>query len=146
MLFTLPNIRVGLLVGIGPGIPDVDDDPDICLGDIVVGSSSKIGGVIVYDFGKELSDGSFESLSVLNRPPRSLGSALTMLQTQHAMNGNQVMRFVDQILESTPACGTTGTLILAYHLIDSFCLAIIMLVGKLAKDAKHLSKLIESPD
>ncbi|KAI9371162.1 hypothetical protein BJX61DRAFT_548493 [Aspergillus egyptiacus] len=108
MLFTFPKIRVGLLVGIGAGIPGVDDDPDIRLGDVVVGTSSKTGGVIVYDFGKQLSDGSFESLSVLNRPPRSLASALTKLQTQHVMNGNQIMRFVDEMLEKYPSMLDNG--------------------------------------
>jgi hypothetical protein len=33
MLFTFPKIRIGLLVGIGAGIPDEDDEPDIRLGD-----------------------------------------------------------------------------------------------------------------
>lgn len=99
MLFTFPKIRVGLLVGIGAGIPDDDDDdPEIHLGDIVISSSPKSGGVAVYDFGKQLSDGSFESLSVLNRPPRSLASGLTKLQAEHDMNGNKVVHYIEQML------------------------------------------------
>lgn len=58
MLFTFPKIRVGLLVGIGAGIPDEDGEPDIRLGDIVISSSPKAGGVVVYVLGKQLADGS----------------------------------------------------------------------------------------
>ncbi|RAK90216.1 hypothetical protein BO79DRAFT_208463 [Aspergillus costaricaensis CBS 115574] len=57
MLFTFPKIR-GLLVGIGAGIPGVGDSPDIHLGDVVVSSSKESRGVVVYDFGRQLADGS----------------------------------------------------------------------------------------
>ncbi|KAJ9204753.1 hypothetical protein DTO166G4_7855 [Paecilomyces variotii] len=109
MLFTFPKIRVGLLVGIGAGIPDDDDDdPEIHLGDIVISSSPKSGGVVVYDFGKQLSDGSFESLSVLNRPPRSLASGLTKLQAEHDMNGNKVVHYIEQMLDKYPNMRNNG--------------------------------------
>ncbi|KAJ9235265.1 hypothetical protein DTO169E5_6231 [Paecilomyces variotii] len=109
MLFTFPKIRVGLLVGIGAGIPDDDDDdPEIRLGDIVISSSPKSGGVVVYDFGKQLSDGSFESLSVLNRPPRSLASGLTKLQAEHDMNGNKVVHYIEQMLNKYPNMRKNG--------------------------------------
>ncbi|KAJ5358059.1 hypothetical protein N7541_005217 [Penicillium brevicompactum] len=71
MLFTFPKIRIGLLVGIGAGIPDTTNERDIRLGDVVIGSDSAHGGVVVYDFGKKLADGSFQSISMLNQsPPR----------------------------------------------------------------------------
>lgn len=89
MLVTFPRIRVGLLVGIGGGIPNHDNDADICLGDVVISSSPKTGGVISYDSGKALADGSFESLSVSNSPPMPLHSASAKLQSQYKMEGGR---------------------------------------------------------
>ncbi|KAK3367661.1 hypothetical protein B0H63DRAFT_504525 [Podospora didyma] len=50
MLHTFPNIRVGLMVGIGGGAPSAKHD--IRLGDVVVSSPyNGNGGVVQYDFG-----------------------------------------------------------------------------------------------
>ncbi|KAJ5919799.1 Pfs NACHT and ankyrin domain protein [Penicillium verhagenii] len=77
MLFTFPKTRIGLCVGIGAGIPDYDSqDEHVRLGDVVISSSTKTGGVVAYDLGKRLADGSFETRSALAPPPRSLSSAL----------------------------------------------------------------------
>ncbi len=108
MLFTFPKIRVGLLVGIGAGIPDYDNDVDIRLGDVVIGSNSKTGGVVVYDFGKALADGSFESLSFLNRPPRSLASAIGNLQTAHEMQESKIIGYIEKMLEKYPVMRKKG--------------------------------------
>lgn len=102
MLFTFPKIRVGLLVGIGAGIPDYDNGQDIRLGDVIISSDTQHGGVVVYDFGKRLPDGSFQSLSALNRPPRCLGSALGKLQAEHEMQENQIAQYIEEMLEKYP--------------------------------------------
>lgn len=102
MLFRFPRIRVGMLVGIGAGIPNDDNDPDIRLGDVVISSSPESGGVVVYNFGKKLADGSFQSLSVLSRPPRSLGSALGKLKAEHEMQENKVVHYIEKMLEGCP--------------------------------------------
>src|SRR5882757_2586491 len=53
---TLPAIRFGLMVGIGGGIPDLKNNIDIRLGDIVVSQPTDTnGGVIQYDKGKNTS-------------------------------------------------------------------------------------------
>lgn len=58
MLRTFESIKVGLLVGIGAGIPS--QDSDIRLGDIVVSSPQKThGGVVQWDQGK-IKDGVFQ--------------------------------------------------------------------------------------
>ena len=36
LLASLPHIRIGLLVGIGAGVPQTNQEPDIRLGDVVV--------------------------------------------------------------------------------------------------------------
>jgi nucleoside phosphorylase len=108
MLFTFPQIRVGLLVGVGAGIPDFQDgkEQDIRLGDVVIGSHPQNGGVVVYDFGKKLADGSFESLSALNRPPRSLGAALGRLRAEHEMNENKISQYIEEMLKKFPKIRT----------------------------------------
>ncbi|KAJ0418505.1 hypothetical protein BJY00DRAFT_324866 [Aspergillus carlsbadensis] len=108
MLFTFPKIRVGLLVGIGAGIPDYENDVDIRLGDVVIGTSPMTGGVVVYDFGKSLADGSFESLSILNRPPRSLASAVGNLQTAHEMQECKIAGYIEKMLERYPIMRKKG--------------------------------------
>lgn len=51
MVSTFPKIRIGLMVGIGAGIPD--EDHDVRLGDVVIGSDKANGEVVVYNFGKQ---------------------------------------------------------------------------------------------
>jgi hypothetical protein len=79
MLFTFPNIKVGLPVDIGAGIPDYESDDirDIRLGDVVISSDMESAGIVLYDFGKRLGDGSFKSMYTLGRPPRLLRAALS---------------------------------------------------------------------
>ncbi|KAJ5947786.1 hypothetical protein N7466_000801 [Penicillium verhagenii] len=104
MLFTFPKTRIGLCVGIGAGIPDYDsqDEHDVRLGDVVISSSSKTGGVVAYDLGKRLADGSFETRSALAPPPRSLSSALAAMQAQHEMEENKIPFYVGQMIEKHP--------------------------------------------
>ncbi|PWY75658.1 Pfs, NACHT and ankyrin domain protein [Aspergillus eucalypticola CBS 122712] len=104
MLFTFPNVRIGLCVGIGAGIPDYEsrDEQDVRLGDVVISSDSKTGGVVAYALGKKLADGSFETRSALTLPPRSLGTALGAMQAQHMMAENKIEFYIEQMLEKHP--------------------------------------------
>lgn len=106
MVSTFPKIRIGLLVGIGAGIPD--EDNDIRLGDVVISSDKASGGVVVYDFGKRLADGSFQSISTLNRPPRSLGSALVQLEAAHMTRENHISQYIDTMLLKYPFMRKSG--------------------------------------
>ncbi|KAL6409962.1 WD repeat-containing protein [Ilyonectria robusta] len=55
MLHSFPNVRIGLMVGIGGGAPS--EKHDIRLGDIVVSAPRDgEGGVFQYDFGKTIQD------------------------------------------------------------------------------------------
>jgi nucleoside phosphorylase len=104
MLHTFPNIRIGLLVGIGAGIPDYESDDvrDIRLGDVVISSDKENGGVVLYDFGKRLPDGSFKNMCALDRPPRPLRTAISLLEVEHQTRENRVPRYIDQMLEKYP--------------------------------------------
>jgi nucleoside phosphorylase len=53
LLSDFPSIRLGLLVGIGGGIPGDEGEDDIRLGDVVVSKPTlTFGGVVQYDMGK----------------------------------------------------------------------------------------------
>ncbi|KAM0256046.1 hypothetical protein ACHAQJ_005245 [Trichoderma viride] len=55
MMNTFPNIRIGLMVGVGGGAPSKRHD--IRLGDVVVSEpQGENGGVLQYDFGKTVQD------------------------------------------------------------------------------------------
>lgn len=76
-----PNARIGLMVGIGGGVPL---NTDIRLGDVVVSQPGHgHGGVVHYDMGKRLPNGKFEQTSHLNKPPGILLSALGQVQSNH---------------------------------------------------------------
>ncbi|KAK1657738.1 pfs domain-containing protein [Colletotrichum godetiae] len=75
MLHSFPNVRIGLMVGIGGGAPSPKHD--IRLGGIVVSKpGGGHGGVFQYDFGKTIQNGSFQENGFLNQPPVLLRAAL----------------------------------------------------------------------
>lgn len=84
LLSSLPQIRIGLLVGIGGAIVRPDQDRDIRLGDIVVSQpDGTTGGVVQYDLGNAKLNQTWERKGSLNKPPSILLNALASLQAQH---------------------------------------------------------------
>ncbi|KEF62019.1 uncharacterized protein A1O9_03591, partial [Exophiala aquamarina CBS 119918] len=57
MARTFPALRVGLMVGIGGGIPDLSKGIDIRLGDIVVSKQEKTWRGVVQDDKGKAEDG-----------------------------------------------------------------------------------------
>jgi nucleoside phosphorylase len=83
---TFPNLRFGLMVGVGGGIPS--DTNDIRLGDIAVSTpSGQNGGVIQYDMGKE-EEGGFRRTGFLNSPPTLLLTAINSLRAMRGLEKN----------------------------------------------------------
>lgn len=98
LLRTFPNIRVGLLVGIGGGAPSKKHD--IRLGDVVVSApSGGDGGIFQYDFGKTIQEGAFQYTGHLNKPPSVLRATVATLQTRYRRRGHQFKENIDAILE-----------------------------------------------
>jgi nucleoside phosphorylase len=82
---TFPLIKIGLLVGIGGGVPSPKHD--IRLGDIVVSKPSKEnGGVLQYDMFRNAPT-RFVNFGFLNAPPRALRSVITTLKAWHEIPG-----------------------------------------------------------
>ncbi|KAA8645758.1 uncharacterized protein ATNIH1004_007177 [Aspergillus tanneri] len=78
---TFPNIRFGLMVGIGGGVPH---SVDIRVGDIVVSKPpATLSGVIQYDYGKTLRDGKLQHAGSLNKPPPVLLKAISQMESDY---------------------------------------------------------------
>ncbi|GKZ25828.1 hypothetical protein AbraIFM66951_002829 [Aspergillus brasiliensis] len=107
LLRSFPQVRFGLMVGVGGGAPGEasPDTPekDIRLGDVVVSSPlGRNGGVIQYDFGKTIGEGEFVPTGALNRPPAVLMAAVTKLRARHLANPNQIPAYIKDKLSSKP--------------------------------------------
>jgi nucleoside phosphorylase len=101
MLHSFPNIKIGLMVGIGGGAPS--SKHDIRLGDIVVSASRDgRGGVFQYDFGKAIQQQSFQQTGVLNQPPTSLRTALSALKSDYESDGHRLEESINSILDQKP--------------------------------------------
>ncbi|OQE32554.1 hypothetical protein PENFLA_c001G04688 [Penicillium flavigenum] len=96
MLNSFHNIRIGLMVGIGGGVPS--ESHDIRLGDVVV-SAPRDGesGVFQYDFGKSIQDQRFQHTRFLNQPPAILRAAMSGIRTQYERKGHQLEEAINGI-------------------------------------------------
>ncbi|KAH8652837.1 hypothetical protein BGZ61DRAFT_511124 [Ilyonectria robusta] len=82
MRMTFPNLRYGLLVGIGGGVPVQTDSGMIRLGHVVVSKPTGIHpGAVQYDHGKAIA-GRFERIGAVGPPPAVLLSAAQALAVQ----------------------------------------------------------------
>ncbi|KAJ5685122.1 hypothetical protein N7536_007741 [Penicillium majusculum] len=100
MLHSFPNVRIGLMVGIGGGVPTRHD---IRLGDIVVSSPGHgKGGVLQYDFGKKIQGQVFQETGSLNQPPQLLSTAVSGLATQYELEGHQLEEAIGDVLSKYP--------------------------------------------
>jgi nucleoside phosphorylase len=108
MLHSFPNLRVGLLVGIGGGAPSRKHD--IRLGDVVVGVSNNSGtsAVFQYDFGKAIQGQEFVETGGFYQPPPVLRTAVNGLLAQYDMEGNQLSEAVNSALSKKPRLRKKG--------------------------------------
>jgi nucleoside phosphorylase len=96
MLFTFGSIKIGLMVGIGGGIPCLKND--IRLGDVVVSKpQDTFGGVVQYDSGKVESGGEFHRTGQLNEPPKALLTAMSNLISEHEMKDNEIKDILEGV-------------------------------------------------
>ena len=101
MLHSFPNVRIGMMVGIGGGAPS--QKHDIRLGDIVVSASRDgKGGVFQYDFGEAIQGQGFRETGFLNQPPTVLRTAVSGLKTKYRIDGHKIEEDIDTILKKRP--------------------------------------------
>ena len=95
MRYAFPNLKFGLMVGIGGGVPS--DKNDIRLGDVVVSES-----VIQYDSGKFKHDGEFAITHKLAPPPTALLNAKNEVAAKSEVDGNRIMLHLEKMYEMHP--------------------------------------------
>ncbi|KAF5722082.1 hypothetical protein FMUND_3173 [Fusarium mundagurra] len=101
MLRTFPNIRVGLMVGIGGGAPSPEHD--VRLGDVVVSvPSGDKGGVIHHNRGKTVQQQEFQLTGSLNQPPQLLLTAVGSLESHYEAQGHELNERIEEALNARP--------------------------------------------
>ncbi|KAL6874771.1 hypothetical protein J3F83DRAFT_728636 [Trichoderma novae-zelandiae] len=89
-----PAMRFGLMVGVGGGVPGVED---VRLGDVVVSQPQSMhGGVVQYDLGKT-RPGRFERTGFLNTPPTVLLNALAQLQARQLRSKDMLSTHISRV-------------------------------------------------
>ncbi|KXJ86484.1 WD domain protein [Microdochium bolleyi] len=101
MLHSFPNVRIGLMVGIGGGAPS--ERHDIRLGDVVVSAPRNgCGGVFQYDYGKIIQDRKFQTTGSLAQAPTLLRTAVSGTKAQYEEEGHQIQAVIDTALQRKP--------------------------------------------
>ncbi len=101
MLSSFPNVRIGLMVGIGGGAPTATRD--IRLGDVVVSAPGNgTGGILQYDFGRAVQEQDFQMTGYLNQPPTLLRTATNSMQSEYEINPHRIQETIDQLLVRHP--------------------------------------------
>ncbi|KAL3482141.1 purine and uridine phosphorylase [Aspergillus californicus] len=99
MLRSFPNLRIGLMVGIGGGAPTKMHD--IRLGDVVVSTpTGQRGGVIHYNFGKAIQDKTFQQTGQLNSSPLTILNCLHDIETLHERRGHDIDSTVTDMIQA----------------------------------------------
>jgi nucleoside phosphorylase len=112
LLSSLPQIRIGLLVGIGGGIARPDECMDIRLGDVIVSQpDGATGGVVQYDLVKAKSNNRRERKDFLNMPPPVLLHALANLQAEHRIAGSKLPGLLEEMWKSNPPMAKSTKLV-----------------------------------
>jgi nucleoside phosphorylase len=94
------SLRIGLMVGVGGGIPSTDHD--IRLGDIVISCpTGSYGGVVQYDIGKVTANGVFCRTGSLNSPPRSLLTAVSNMRAAELTDDPHYPEYLQRAIRRT---------------------------------------------
>lgn len=81
---SFPNLRFGLMVGVGGGAPNLQKGHDIRLGDVVISEpKGRRPAVVQYDYGQAMENGKFVPMGTLEPPPTVLLNALSVIKTRN---------------------------------------------------------------
>lgn len=98
MIRTFPSIKVGLMVGIGGGIP-----PKVRLGDVVVSAPvNQYPGVVQWDIGTVEEGGKLRRSGELDGPPSMLLTALTHMTAASIKNGYKIPGYLADVEKKWP--------------------------------------------
>ncbi|KAJ6438485.1 heterokaryon incompatibility protein (HET) domain-containing protein [Purpureocillium lavendulum] len=100
MVMSFPQLRFGLLVGVGGGIPSAQND--IRLGDVVISKPEGIlSGVVQYDFGKVREGDIFVRTGNLAKPPPVVLNGIASLQTQYELGKGRITECLRTLYQDT---------------------------------------------
>ncbi|KFX88591.1 hypothetical protein O988_08963 [Pseudogymnoascus sp. VKM F-3808] len=109
MQSTFPNLKMGLMVGIGGGVPSKEND--IRLGDVVVSIPAHgYGGVVQHDMGKNTMAGGWVRTGSLNGPPSILRTTISKLISLHQIRGHRIQLYLSEMIERYPNLSPQFTL------------------------------------
>lgn len=97
MVDSFPNVRFGLLVGVGGGVPT--DGRDIRLGDVVVSTPGNgESGIFQYDYGKRRQGRNFLATGFHSPPPTILLNASNKLKSEYEIE-NPLRKAIEQAIQ-----------------------------------------------
>ncbi|PKY01729.1 purine and uridine phosphorylase [Aspergillus campestris IBT 28561] len=98
MIRTFLSIKVGLMVGIGGGLPTKTK-----LGDVVIGAPvDQYPGVVQWDLGKTEQGGDFRRIGSQNSPPNALLTALAKMETRSQLSGSKIPDHLKEMEKKWP--------------------------------------------
>ncbi|PTB65882.1 purine and uridine phosphorylase [Trichoderma citrinoviride] len=93
MVSTFPNIKFGLMVGVGGGIPQKTR-----LGDVVISCpTASEPGVVQWDMGRAEHSGNFRRTGSLAPPPTSLLTALGKFEADQMASRTKMLGYLDDM-------------------------------------------------
>lgn len=96
MRLKFTSIRFGLMVDIGGGVPNAEND--VRLDDVVIGQpQSQHGGVVQYDMGKTEKGGRFLRMGSLNTPPALLLGALAKFKANRMRGKSKHSEYLSKL-------------------------------------------------
>lgn len=94
MIATFVNIKIGLMVGIGGGLPQ----KNVRLGDVVISCpKGRSPGVVQWDFGKAEKGGKLRRTGSLDKPPTALLTTLSKLESDAVGSRAQVKEYLNDL-------------------------------------------------
>jgi hypothetical protein len=106
MLRSFPNIKTGLTVGIGSGVPD--EAHDIRLGDVIISKPfCETGGLVQFDFERSIRDRRIYITGQLDRPSRALRAGVKRAQLN--LSNRRIEEIIGEITPSTSSVKDPGT-------------------------------------
>jgi nucleoside phosphorylase len=104
MMARFCNITMGLMVGIGGGVPSKEHD--IRLGDIVVSMPDRThGGILQCDIDESIKNQRFQAVGSINNPPSKLASAVHVLDFKYKLMGHWLGNDVNVVFWKNPSPG-----------------------------------------
>ncbi|KAK6347332.1 hypothetical protein TWF696_007401 [Orbilia brochopaga] len=97
------NVKFLFMVGIGGGIPNLSNNNDIRLGDVVVSiPEGRFPGVVKWDMGKAEAGDTFNRTGTCDKPPDQLLSLIPILRSRHRSGRGKTSTYIEEVYRRNP--------------------------------------------